>query len=278
MAKLLTLWWAVFIFIGMKADNPIGIFDSGVGGTSIWKEIHQLLPNEHTLYLADSKNAPYGNRSAEEIRALSVKNTEKLLEMGAKIIVVACNTATTNAISLLRKNYDIPFIGIEPAIKPAALQSKTGKIGILATRGTLSSALFSQTSDTFTKDISVVEVIGEGLVPLIENGDFDNPELDKLLQKYIKPMIAANVDYLVLGCSHYPYLIPKLSKILREHIKIIDSGIAVAKQTKFLLEKHDLIRKEISTPKLQFYSNTGIGTLKYLLGEFDNIEIETMDF
>ncbi|KAA3617919.1 MAG: glutamate racemase [Flavobacterium sp.] len=262
----------------MKADNPIGIFDSGVGGTSIWKEIHQLLPNEHTLYLADSKNAPYGNRSAEEIRALSTKNTEKLLEMGAKIIVVACNTATTNAISILRKNYDIPFIGIEPAIKPAALQSKTGKIGILATRGTLSSSLFSETSDTFTKDISVVEVIGEGLVPLIENGDFNNPELDRLLKKYIKPMIDANVDYLVLGCSHYPYLIPKLSKILPAHIKIIDSGIAVAKQTKFLLEKHHLIGKDTSTPKLQFYSNSGVNTLRSLLGEFDDLEIETLDF
>lgn len=278
MIKLPTLWWAVFIFIGMMTDKPIGIFDSGVGGTSIWKEIHQLLPNENTVYLADSKNAPYGNKSTEEIIALSKKNTEKLLEMGAKMIVVACNTATTNAISILRKNYQLPFIGIEPAIKPAALRSETGKIGILATRGTLSSALFSQTTDEYTKDISVVEVIGEGLVPLIERGEFDNPELDRLLQKYMKTMIDANVDYLVLGCSHYPYLIPKLSEILPKHIKIIDSGIAVAKQTKFLLEKHSLIRKEQGSPSLKFYSNAKIDTLEYLLREFDDLIIEQKDF
>jgi glutamate racemase len=129
----------------MSNKNPIGLFDSGVGGTSIWKEVHALLPNESTIYLADSKNAPYGQKSQDEIIALSIKNTELLLNNNCKIIIVACNTATTNAIKVLRATYDIPFIGIEPAIKPAALHTKTQKIGILATQGTLNSALFHQT-------------------------------------------------------------------------------------------------------------------------------------
>ena len=148
--------------------QPIGIFDSGVGGTSIWKELHALLPHEHTIYLANSKNAPYGNKTNQEIIDLSIKNTEFLMNRGCKLIIVACNTATTNAISYLREHYNIPFIGIEPAIKPAALQSKTKTIGILATKGTLASNLFHKTTDLFTNGIKVIEQIGEGLVPLIK--------------------------------------------------------------------------------------------------------------
>ena len=154
----------------MQNNHPIGVFDSGIGGLSIWKEIIQLLPFESTIYLADSKYAPYGAKSHEEITELCIKNTEVLLRLGAKIIVVACNTATTNAIKYLRANYDVPFIGIEPAIKPAALQSKNKSIGILATKGTLNSSLFSNTSEKYAQEIQTIEVIGTGLVPLIEQG------------------------------------------------------------------------------------------------------------
>ena len=263
----------------MKKNNPIGVFDSGVGGSSIWKEINKLLPLEHTIYLADSKNAPYGNKSPEEITQLSIKNTEKLLQMGAKIIVVACNTATTNAIATLRENYDIPFIGIEPAIKPAALQTISKSIGILATKGTLSSALFSKTTREFTKDINVVEIIGEGLVPLIEAGNLDGAEMISLLEKHTKPMIAANIDYLVLGCSHYPYLIPQLKKILPENVKIIDSGEAVARQTKTVLQSLNLLREENTKPKLQFFTNAETDTLKFLLKNYaEKISVEKKDF
>ena len=150
------------------STQPIGIFDSGIGGTSIFKEVHELLRFEKIIYLADSANAPYGNKSKEEILNLSIKNTELLLKKGCKLIIVACNTATTNAIDYLRQNYNVPFIGIEPAIKPASLKSKSKVIGILATKGTLSSALFHKTSDLYTKDIKVIERVGEGLVPLIE--------------------------------------------------------------------------------------------------------------
>ena len=139
----------------MINNNFIGLFDSGIGGTSIWKEIHQLLPNEDTIYLADSKNAPYGEKSKEEIIHLSCKNTEFLLNKNCKLIVMACNTATTNAIKELRAKYDISFIGIEPAIKPAAIHSKTQKIGILATKGTLNSELFYKNVEQF-KDIQII--------------------------------------------------------------------------------------------------------------------------
>ncbi len=263
----------------MDKNSPIGVFDSGVGGSSIWQEIHKLLPLENVIYLADSKNAPYGNKFPEEITALSIKNVEKLLELGCKIIVVACNTATTNAISTLRENYDIPIIGIEPAIKPAALQTTSKSIGILATKGTLSSALFSKTTREFTKDIHVVEIIGEGLVPLIEAGKLDSPEMISLLKKHTKPMIDANVDYVVLGCSHYPYIIPQLKKILPENVKIIDSGEAVARQTKTVLQSLNLLREENAKPNLQFFTNAETDTLKYLLKDYaKKISVTKMDF
>jgi len=263
----------------MKNKAAIGIFDSGVGGTSIWQEIHQLLPFENTIYLADSKNAPYGYKTQEEIIALSIKNTEVLIEMGCKIIVVACNTATTNAISVLRKTYDIPLIGIEPAIKPAALQTHSKSIGILATKGTLSSILFHKTSAEFTKDISVIEIVGEGLVPLIEAGTLDSPEMITLLKKYTDPMIAADIDYLVLGCSHYPYIIPQLKKLLPDNVKIIDSGEAVAKHTQGLLTSLGLLRKENTTPALKFYTNAETTTLQFLLKDYsEEISIEKLDF
>lgn len=237
------------------SKSPIGIFDSGIGGTSIWKEIHKFLPHENTIYLADSKNAPYGPKGKERITELSVKNTELLLAKNCKIIVVACNTATTNAIKHLRSTYDVPFIGIEPAIKPAALQTKSNTIGILATKGTLSSELFHKTSDLYANGVKVVEQVGEGLVPLIENQQIESPEMEDLLKKYLEPMLQANIDYLVLGCSHYPYLIPKLQELLPKHIQIIDSGIAVARQTKAILEQHHLLNTSNELGNCTFYSN-----------------------
>jgi len=245
--------------------NPIGIFDSGIGGTSIWKEINMLLPYENTTYLADSANAPYGPKGKEAIINLSIKNTEYLLNKGCKLIVVACNTATTNAISVLRKTYDIPFIGIEPAIKPAALNSQTKAVGILATKGTLSSELFNTTTSLYAHGLTVIEQVGEGLVELIEMGKIESEEMETLLKIYLKPMIEANIDYLVLGCTHYPYLIPLLLKLLPKNIKIIDSGEAVARQTKAVLEKNNLLNLSISKSKNEFYTNGNPEILKAIL-------------
>ncbi len=237
------------------SKQPIGIFDSGVGGTSIWKEVNRLLPNENTIYLADSANAPYGPKGKGAIINLSIKNTEYLIAQGCKLIIIACNTATTNAINTLRQNYNIPFIGIEPAIKPAALQSKTHAIGILATKGTLSSELFSKTSGLFASHIKVIEQDGEGIVELIENGKLFSEEMKALLSIYLKPMIEADIDYLVLGCTHYPYLMPLLIDLLPDNVKIIDSGEAVARQTKAVLEKYDLKNTSKRKATCQFYTN-----------------------
>ena len=247
----------------MTNNNPIGVFDSGIGGTSIWNAIHDLLPNEKTIYLADSKNAPYGQRTKEEIVALSKKNVDLLLEMNCKLIVVACNTATTNAIRELRAAYDIPIIGIEPAIKPAATNSKTQVIGILATKGTLNSELFNKTAEMF-QNTKIVEQVGYGLVQLIEEGNLYSPEMTQLLESYLRPMIESNIDYLVLGCSHYPYLIPQIKKILPEHIQIIDSGEAVARQTQNILrETVGFSDAEKSDPI--FYVNSNSTVLKSIL-------------
>ena len=255
------------------SKQPIGIFDSGVGGTSIWKEIHELLPNEHTIYLADSNNAPYGAKEKETIIGLCIKNTELLLNKGCKLIVVACNTATTNAIDYLRKTYDVPFIGIEPAIKPAALQTKTNTVGVLATKGTLSSALFSKTSDLFASNIKLIEQIGDGIVPLIENGNLYSEDMKLLLKNYMQPMIDANIDCLVLGCTHYPYLIPILKDMLPKHVTIIDSGEAVARQTKAVLKADNLLKSEESiVVKSQFYTNGDLAILKSLLGNGYNVD------
>jgi glutamate racemase len=237
----------------MKNNNPIGLFDSGIGGTSIWKEVHALLPHENTIYLADSKNAPYGLKTKDEIIQLSCKNT-----------------ATTNAIKELRATYDVPFIGIEPAIKPAAIQSKTQTIGILATKGTLSSALFHENVAKHP-DVKIIEQIGHGLVQLIENGDLDSPEMTALLESYLLPMVEKNIDYLVLGCSHYPYLIPQIKKIIPTTIKIIDSGEAVAKQTKKILEERQLLNDSNNNASQIFYTNSNPEVLKKIVKPLESV-------
>lgn len=258
------------------SNRPIGIFDSGVGGTSIFKEIHTLLPNENCIYLADSKNAPYGNKSKDKILQLSIKNTELLLRNDCKLIVVACNTATTNAIAHLRAHYDVSFIGIEPAIKPAALKTQTKAVGILATKGTLSSHLFHKTSDIYASGIKVIEQDGDGIVPLIESGKLHSDEMKVLLKKYLEPMIDENIDYLVLGCTHYPYLIPILKKLLPDKVTIIDSGLAVAKQTKNVLTTNNLLNQETKSPTINLYTNGNVEVLDSMIE--NKFETAYLDF
>lgn len=255
---------------------PIGIFDSGIGGTSIYKEIKTLLPYENTIYLADSFNAPYGNKTKQEIIDLSIKNTEFLISQKCKLIVVACNTATTNAIKILRETYKLPFIGIEPAIKPAALGTQTKAVGILATKGTLTSDLFYRTTDLYRNNIEVIEQVGDGIVELIEGGFLDSEEMKLLLQSYLKPMLEANIDYLVLGCTHYPYLIPMLLQLLPAEVKIIDSGSAVARQAKAVLNQHHLANYDTSTAKNKFFSNRDPAILKDILN--GDYKVEYLQF
>ena len=226
----------------------IGLFDSGVGGTTIWREVVRQLPYESTLFLADSLNAPYGEKSTEEIIALCEKNTEYLLDHNSKLIIVACNTATTNAITHLRAKYKVPFIGIEP---------------VLATQSTLRSAFFANTCQhLLDKGVRVLKQEGIGLVPLIEEGKIDTPEMFALLEQYLRPMIAEGMDYLVLGCTHYPYLTSLISEILPENIRILDSAEAVAKQTKRILSQNNLLAKGEVTPTHLWLTNKQVEILK----------------
>lgn len=237
-----------------RASSPIGVFDSGVGGLTIWKEIADLLPGEHTIYFADSAFAPYGQRDPQEILQRCRLITQWLLEKGCKLIVVACNTATTNAIAALRDEFPIPFIGIEPAIKPAALQSRSGKIGVLATRGTLSSSLFADTSKLHASGIEIHEQEGKGLVQLIEAGITEGPEMQVHLKPLLAPMIAAGIDHLVLGCTHYPYLKPVLQEILPEGLTVLDCGLPVARQTRRIL-KDEILLNPGDVGTREFYTN-----------------------
>jgi len=260
-------------------NRPIGIFDSGVGGLNIYKEIHKLLPDENILYLADSKNAPYGEKSKEEIIQISVKNTEYLLSRGCKIIVVACNTASTNAVQYLREKFDVPFIRVQPAIKPAALNSKTKVVGILATKGTLKSELLLETSQRFAQGVEVVEQVGEGLVSMIENGKMYSAEMDLLLNKHLRPMLEKNIDFLVLGCTNYPLLTPQIKSIVGDKVTVLDSGEAIARQTKFILEQENLINEDHREIKRAFYTNKDLNVLQNILDEFDDsLKAEKLDF
>lgn len=251
----------------MNNTQPIGLFDSGIGGTTIWRSLHNLLPNENTLFLGDSKNAPYGQRTKEEIIQLSKKNVEWLLSHNAKAIIVACNTATTNAISELRSSYDIPIIGIEPAIKPAATNTKTGKVGVLATQGTLNSKKYAE-AQTLYPNIEFINQIGFKIVQLIEDGQLYSEELELLLRSYINPMIEKGVDYLVLGCTHYPYLLPILNKFLPEHITVIDSGDAVAKHTYKILKEANLLKTDNLPGYSKFYTNKNVDILQSFIADF----------
>ncbi len=217
----------------MLKNAPIGLFDSGLGGLSVWKYLVRELPNESTRYLADSAHAPYGERSTKDIIRLSVTHTEKLLDLGCKMIIVACNTATGAAINYLRSQYACPFVGMEPAIKPAAALSKTGVIGVLATAQTFEANHFNQTKNRYAEGIEVKLAIGKGLVELVESGKADST----LLKQYLDPMITAGIDQLVLGCTHYPFLIPVLNRILHAGIKLHDPAPAVAKQARRILEQ-----------------------------------------
>ncbi len=256
--------------------QPIGIFDSGIGGLSILKEINRVLPNENTIYLADNKNCPYGDKDTVEIVKLSLKNSSVLIDMNCKIIVVACNTATTNAIKEMRNLFSIPIIGIEPAIKPAILNTKTNKIGVLATEMTLTSDLFNQTSNKFSDKVEIIEQIGYGLVNQIEKGNINTENTRKLLKSYIDPMLDSNIDQLVLGCTHYYFLIPIIRQIITDKITIQDPNKAIAKQIIKILKSKNLENPLKSNYKNKVYANGDAEIIKNTINS--NGEVNFLDF
>lgn len=251
------------------SNLPIGIFDSGVGGLSVWKEVVKLLPNENIIYLADSKNCPYGTRSHNEILKLSKLNTDFLLKKHCKLIIVACNTATAAAIETLRGKYKVPFIGMEPAVKPAALNTATGKIGVLATEGTFNGKLYKETSKKYTQNIEQVIQIGEGLVELVEQGKVHSEEAIPILVKNLDGFIREKVDYIVLGCSHYPFLINKIKSLIPVDMKIIDPAPAIAKRTKQVLKEMNLLANS-QNAKYTFYNSSYSEAMQQILISLNN--------
>lgn len=222
-------------------NNPIGIFDSGVGGLTVWKTLLNIFPNESFVYFADNKNCPYGTKTETEITQLSESIVQFLISKNCKIIIVACNTATSAAIKTLRSKYTIPIIGIEPAIKPASLLTQTGNVGVLATQGTINGGHFKNTSERFAKNKNVITQIGYGLVKLVEENKVNSSEMTELLQKYITPMVNEHVDYIVLGCTHYPLLSNQINKITGGNIQLLEPSEAIAKQTKKILSEKSLL-------------------------------------
>jgi len=225
---------------------PVGIFDSGVGGLSVLREIRQLLPAESLLYVADSGYVPYGDKPPEQIRERSRAIARFLIERGAKALVLACNTATAAAINDLRGEFDLPIIGMEPAVKPAALATRNGVVGVLATTGTLQSAKFAALLDRFARSVKVITQPCPGLVECVERGELSGPAVEALLQRYTAPLLAAGCDTLILGCTHYPFLRPSLQRLLPPQVQIVDTGAAVARQLQVKLTENQLLSRQPS--------------------------------
>lgn len=247
------------------SQNPIGVFDSGLGGLSVWKEIREQLPHENLIYVADQANCPYGPQKSKSVISHSEKVVDFFLSQQCKIIVVACNTATAAAIEYLRENYEITFVGMEPATKLAAQQTRTGVIGILATEGTFRGKHFQKTKEKYAHHLETIIQVGEGLVELVENAQQESQQARATLEKCLVPMQKKGVDQLVLGCTHYPFLLPTIREILGEGINAIDPSPAVARQTKRLLSQAELLNTQQAPGKSLFYTTASPEKLTFFL-------------
>lgn len=265
------------VFVAMPSNAPIGVFDSGVGGLSVLREINQLLPCEALLYVADSGHVPYGEKSPEYIRQRCALIAEHLLAQGAKALVLACNTATAAAAAELRARYPaLPIIGMEPAVKPAAAATRSGVVGVLATTGTLKSAKFAALLDRFALDVRVITQPCPGLVEQIEAGDLEGPVTRALLHGYVAPLLEQGCDTLILGCTHYPFIAPLLRTLIPESVRLIDTGPAVARHVRDRLHEADLLATRSEAPPLRFWSSGETqrmeNVLKLLVGQQSVVE------
>lgn len=247
-----------------------------MGGLSVWREVRQRLPHESVVYLADGKNCPYGDRSKEEIAALTRSAVVELISRGVKLIVVACNTATAVAIDSLREEFDIPFVGMEPAVKPAALATKSGTIGILATRASLSGELFLSTSAKYASDVKILPVVGEGFVEAVESDMEQTPEVRAKVESVLTPLIEAGADQIVLGCTHYPFLEGVMREVIGERdVTLVNPAPAVARRVEWLLEQGDMLAPEEHKAECSFVT---FGGERYLARITDKaMEIATQD-
>ena len=217
--------------------HPVGVFDSGVGGLSVFRAIRQQLPNESLLYFGDQGHVPYGPRPMQEVRKFSVAITRFFLDLGAKLIVVACNTASAAALHSLRQTFpDILFVGMEPAVKPAAEITRTGVVGVLATPATFQGALYASVVERFAGNVTLLQNTCPGLVQQIERGALDGIETRAILESALHPMLNRGIDTIVLGCTHYPFVIPLIQDIVGPDVRVIDPAPAVARQVVRLLD------------------------------------------
>ena len=257
---------------------PIGIFDSGVGGLSVLREIRALLPCEDLYYLADSAHVPYGAKTADFIRERSGYLSQFLLERRAKAVVIACNTATAAAASLLRERLDIPVVGMEPAVKPAAAATQTGVVGVLATVGTLKSAQYAGLLERFASDVQVITQPCPGLPELVEAGRLDSSETRTLLAGYLRPLLAAGADTIVLGCTHYPFLRPLIRELTGPSITLIDTGAAVAQQLRRVLAAGGLLNPGSQAGTETFWTSGEPGSVQRIVGQVwqRSVEVEAL--
>ncbi|THB79047.1 MAG: glutamate racemase [Desulfobacteraceae bacterium] len=252
------------------SNHPIAVFDSGIGGLSVLREIMDLLPDEPVRYLADSKNCPYGSRPVTQTAELARNHIEFLLTLNCKLIVVACNTVTAAAIDTLRQEYNVPFIGMEPALKPACLQTRTGKVGILATENTFNGKLYRQTYERYATDVDVFVQPGLGLVELVESGRHQSDRAFELLERYLSPMMDRQVDTLVLGCTHYPFLMDVIQTVTQGKMNVIDPARAVAAQTRRVLEQMNLLSERTGSLLHLFYTSGHTeSTERFILNTLD---------
>jgi glutamate racemase len=259
-------------------DAPVGVFDSGLGGLSVLQHARNLLPAEDFLYVADSGHAPYGERSADWIRARSLTIGQFLIDRGAKALLIACNTATAAAAQTLRERWpELPVIGMEPAVKPAAAATRSGVVGVLATTGTLASARFAALLDTFGRDIRVVTRSGAGLVEAVEHGELDTTATRALVASHVEPLVAEGADVIVLGCTHYPFLRKSIEQASGRDVRVIDTGASVARQLSRRLEEAGLLSKR-AKGGARFWSSAAPGQSEPVLAKLwaDGTRVESL--
>lgn len=256
------------------SNAPIAVFDSGLGGLTVWSELFHRLPNESLIYYGDGKNCPYGDQTPEQVRVYVDFAVQRLLERGVKMVVVACNAATSMSIDYLRETYPgMPFIGLEPAVKPAAEASRSGVIGILATSATLKGRYFKESLRRHSDQVRVIARVGEGFVELVEGGLENTPQALAQVSGVVEPMLEQGVDQLVLGCTHYPFLTQTLQKVIGERaVQLIDPALAVQRRVESLLNRYDLRAEADHHPQYDYLTSSDEVYRQYIIQKAATIQ------
>ncbi len=257
----------------MSDHRPIGVFDSGVGGLTILREIEKQFPAENLLYFADTAHCPYGARTEEEIRGLAHGIVEFLLDRGAKLIVVACNTASVASLAYLRANFDVPFVGIVPAVKPAAESTESKCIGVLATNATFQGAVFDDLVQKFASDVTVVRQVCPGWVEMVEQGKIEGPEAEEAVRRCVEPLLEKRIDTVVLGCTHYPFLRPIIERLVGEDVSVIDPAAAVARQVGRVMDANGLRTPMAEDGSVRFFTTGDAEVLGRTIEKLTGLEV-----